>query len=228
MGLLGGFLLAWFLHAGFAQGARALGPVLTPEEMGCLLGSIHSDYRLYIGKIRYGATRLRPGSLYAGLVRQGGIDPRRLDDGPSSGHGAINDLIIYADTFEPWRTPAWRRLLADHEYFHARHLARGFDLPLVAFGDRAVDLHFHEALAWGYVARRADRGLYGELSRRERVELAARYREHLEGFRRFVMKHQPSAWAYYGKMLEAPGAPLRSADSGPAEVPEPAAGPETN
>lgn len=196
-----------------ACAAVAAGPDLTPDQISSLLASMHPDYKRYIGNIRYGTTRLRPATLYAGLVKQGGRDPRDPGDGPTIGRGAVNDLIIYADTFEPWRSAAWRALLADHEYFHARHLAKGFRIPTVGFGDSAADTDYVEALAWGYVLARAGDGAYGSLTPPERAEAARRYEDHFDGFRRFVMREQPSAWAHYGRFLPEPAllSPARSA-----------------
>jgi hypothetical protein len=177
---------------------------VTPDDVAALLASLHPDYHDYIAAVRYGRTRLRPLSLYAGLVRRGGLDPRDPDDGPRAGRGVSNDLIIYADTYETWRTPAWRRLLVDHEYFHARHLAHGLSAPVVGFGDARADTDYYEALAWGYVLSRDEQGVYGELSARERSEVAARYAEHRDRFHAFVMKEQASAWAHYGRFLPDP------------------------
>ncbi|HKY33976.1 MAG TPA: hypothetical protein VJV23_15705 [Candidatus Polarisedimenticolia bacterium] len=202
------------------------GPEATPGQIEALLAAMHPDYALYIGEVRYGASRLRPASLYAGLVRRGGRDPRDPADGPRSGRGVANDLIIYADTFEPWRSGAWRLLIADHEYFHARHLARGFRLPVVGFGDAQADTDYHEALAWEWVVRRAGEGIYGRLSPAESAEASSRYERHRDRFRRFVTGRQPSAWAHYGRFLPDP-AGLRMAASAPTAGPPPEAGPET-
>lgn len=203
---------------------RAEGPGLTPEKVESILASLHTDYRKYIGSVRYGATRLRPATLYAGLVKKGGIDPRSPEDGPLTGRGVRNDLIIYSDTFEPWRTPAWRKMITDHEYFHARHLGRGFNLPVVSFGRPGIDAHYYEALAWGYVRKRAAEGVYGEMTRKELGEIEARYREHHSGFHAFVMKQQASAWAHYGRFLPSPDEPIRSAASARQAAPAPEAG----
>jgi hypothetical protein len=184
--------------------ARAEGPEVTAEQVTALLASLHADYGLYIGSVRIGGSRLRPASIYAGLVRRGGRDPQDPRDGPQMGLGATNDLIIYTDTFESWRTTAWRRLLADHEYFHARHMAHGFPIPVVGFGDAQADADYYEALAWGYVLERAAGGAYGDLSPKERAEAAAQYENHFGRFQRFVLRRQPSAWAHYGRFLPPP------------------------
>jgi len=208
----------------------ASAPDATPDQIVALLTSLHPDYHLYIGDVRYGSSRLRPETHYAGLVRPGGDDPADPEDGPVAGRGAVNDLVIYADMFEIWRTPAWRLLVADHEYFHARHLAKGFDLPVVGFGRGDVDADYYEALAWEYVVRRSAAGLYGQLGRREAAEAAARYAEHYKRFFQFVMSAQPSAWAHYGRFLPDPlrqPLPLSSAGSAPPEAPRPGAARET-
>jgi len=203
--------------------AAASGPCLTPEEAVSILHSLHEDFGRYIGEVRYGTSRLRPGSIYAGLVRPGGNDPRLADDGPRMGLRAVNDLIIYADTFDLSASVAWRRLILDHEYFHARHMAHGFALPVVGFGDVTADADYYEALAWGYVVRRAEAGVYGELSAREAAEALSRYRRHRSAFRTFVFDRQPSAWAHYGRFLpaHADGAadvtPARAAPTGEIE-----------
>lgn len=222
--VLGGLCLALALAG---TGPEASVRELTPDQVAEILTALHPDYRLYIGSVRFGATRLRPATLYAGLVRSGGSDPRDPDDRPIARAGAVNDLIIYADTFEPWRSDAWRSLLADHEYFHARHLARGFNIPVVAFGDGRADAHYYEALAWGYVLRRAETGVYGELLDRERAEAMARYVEHRGGIQRFVRRRQPSAWAHYGRFLPEPDLLTRPAASAPTTGPGPEAGPGT-
>jgi hypothetical protein len=202
----------------------AAGPDVTPDQVASLLAAMHPDYERYIASVRYGPSRLRPASLYAGLVRRGGLDPRDPGDGPRSGRGVANDLIIYADTFEPWRSTGWRRLVADHEYFHARHGPGGAGVPVVGFGNRRVNEDYYEALAWGHVARQAAQGVYGDLTRGELAEAAARYREHQDRFRRFVMVAQASAWAHYGRFLPDPDVVTTPATA-PTATPGPAAGP---
>ncbi len=200
-------------------------PEVTPDQVAALLASIDPGYGRYIGAIRYGSTRTRPESIYAGLVRRGGVDPRLASDGPRPERGARHDLIIYADTFEPWRSRAWRLLLADHEYFHARHFARATGLPVVGFGAVRADTDYFEAVAWAYVATRAAEGVYGELAPRERAEAMERYREHREGFRRFIASRQPSAWAHYGRFLPEWDDRVSSGPAAPPAATSPAAGP---
>ena len=219
-------LAVWSAAALIALSCAAGRPAaaeVTPAQIASLLASMHPDYERYIASVRYGATRLRPASLYAGLVRRGGRDPRDPDDGPRSGRGIVNDLIVYADTFEPWRSEGWRRLLADHEYFHARHLAYGAQVPVVGFGDARVNEDYYEALAWGHVIGQASAGVYGELTQAERSEAARAYREHRERFRSFVMEAQASAWAHYGRFMPDPD--VTTPATAPTEAPGPAAAP---
>lgn len=198
------------------------GQATTPAHVAALLSDLHPDYARFIGTIRYGRTRLRPATLYAGLVKSGGADPRDPGDAPVRRGGAPNDLIIYADTFEPWRSAAWRRLIADHEYFHARHLAGGFAIPLAGFQDAAADGDYLEALAWGYVLERARGHVYGDLAPGEWSELRSRYSRHQERFRRFILARQPPAWAHYGRFLPDEDAAIRPL-SAPTAGPSPAA-----
>lgn len=219
--------LACVLAGGPSLAQQVAGSGSVTDEVAGMLAAMHPDYTEYIGSVRFGDSRLRPEGLYAGLVRRGGGDPRDPGDGPDRGPGVVNDLIVYTDTFEPWSSAAWRRLLADHEYFHARHFARGFTIPLVGFGTAEIDAHYCEALAWGYVVERAAAGAYGDLSRRERLEAEERYREHFTRFHRFVMRRQPTAWAHYGRFLPEPDGRLTSAESVPRATSSPAAGRET-
>ena len=221
-GILAPVILAALLIG--AAESIAGGFLTTPEETIATLATLHPDYQTYIAQVRFGGHRMKPAGIDAGLVRPGGRDPRDPADGPRMGRGERNDLIIYADTFDPDASAAWRLLLPDHEYFHARHLARGFDIPAVSFGQAQADHDYCEALAWGWVLQRARAGIYGALTARERAELAARYERHFEGFFRFVMQRQPAAWAHYGRFLprpevmsaasDAPAEPVPVADSG--------------
>ena len=196
----------------------------TPGQVTSMLASLHPDYASYISDVRYGPTRLHPATLYAGLVRSGGLDPRDPAQAPAPGRGATNVLIVYADMFEPWRSDAWRLLITDHEYFHARHLARGFDIPLAGFGVRRADTAYREALAWCWVLRRGLAGVYGPLSDREISEVSARYTENYEAFLGFVIERQASAWAHYGRFLPDLESLITQASSAPtAAIQHPAA-----
>ncbi len=192
-----------------APTVHARGRTLTSAAAERILASLHPDHSRWIGGIRLGDAGAEAG-IYAGLVRPGGRDPRDPRDAPVAGDGVVNDLVIFPHAFESRSSPSWIALVIDHEYFHARHLARGFPVPLVSFEGRA-DRDYLEALAWGWVLGRAAQGRYGALTASERSEVAARYRRHRDAFRRFVMDVQPTAWAHYGRFL-------REAEAGPRPV----------
>jgi hypothetical protein len=179
-------------------------PESTPAS---LLRELHPDYARYIHEIRVvslQAASVSPEGIYSGLVRPGGRDPRILDDTPIPGKGARNDVILYPSAMEPSRGTAWLRLILDHEYFHARHLAGSARVPLVDFGEAAANHGYYEAVAWDYVLERGLAGVYGELSVIDLREIRATYRRHFDPFRRFIQKRQPSAWLHYGRFLKDP------------------------
>jgi len=168
------------------------------------LKSLHPDSDLYIH-----AVRLMPGSssvvsregIYSGLVRIGGSDPRLREDAPVAGRGVRNDVILFDSTFDPRRGGGWSRLILDHEYFHARHLARAGAAPLVDFGDPAVNRDYYEATAWGYVLERAHLGIFGDLHEADIREVRASYKRHFEAIRAFILDRQPAAWTHYRRFM---------------------------
>jgi hypothetical protein len=179
-------------------------PEVTPAS---LLRDLHPDYAMYISEIHVVSTQeasVSPEGIYSGLVRPGGRDPRILDDTPIPGKGARNDVILYPSAMEPSRGKAWLRLILDHEYFHARHLAGSSRVPLVEFGEAAANHAYYEAVAWGYVLERGLAGVYGELSVIDFREVRATYRRHFHSFRRFIQERQPSSWVHYGRFLKDP------------------------
>ena len=192
--------------------AACLGAARSPEgearRLQETLAALHPDWNTYIGAVRPAGGAAA--NIYLGLVEPGGTDPRRLTDAPMPGHARRFDLLFYPGA-APEDGP-WGLLLLDHEYFHARHLARAADLPLPGFGEAAADRHFREAMAWGYNLRRSHDGIYGELPSERLAEVAARYREHRDAFERFVRERDVQAWAYYARLLPSP------ADAGPAET----------
>ena len=138
-------------------------PIATGDDFQQLLSAMHPDYTTYIGAIRTGSTRFHPVTLYMGLVREGGKDPTLPEDAPLIGRGVKNDVVVYADSREAGRSDGWAMLLIDHEYFHARHLARGDNTPVPSFGSPEVDRHFYEA-AWGTTWWKPRRGGYPTLT----------------------------------------------------------------
>jgi len=173
-------------------------------DSAALLRSLHADYESYIHAVRIvpdEGSGVSKEALYSGLVRAGGSDPRLRGDAPISGSGARNDIVLFGSAIDPARAPGWRRLILDHEYFHARHLAKGWRTPLVDFGDGGATHDFYEAAAWGYVWLRALDGTYGDLSPADLREVRALYERHFQAIRAFILKQQPSAWIHYGRFM---------------------------
>lgn len=185
------------------------GGILTAEVAAVTLARLHPDYSQYIHALRLvsaHAALVSPEPLYSGLVRVDGSEPRIAADSPATGRGARNDVLLFPSMLDPGRSPGWRELILDHEYFHARHLARGWPAPLVDFGSAEMNRSYYEALAWSYVVDRARQGVYGSLSAFDTREALATYRRHHQAIRREIMKRQPTAWAHYGRFLIDPEA----------------------
>lgn len=178
-----------------------------PYDPVRLLNELHPDAKKYVGALRIvaiGDARISTRSIYSGLVREGGVEPRDPEDAPQTGPGSRNDIVLFPSSFDPRRGEGWFRLILDHEYFHARHLAHGWGTPVVDFGDIVANRDYYEAVAWGYVLERARSGVYGRIGRADLREVEGIYRRHLEGLRRMISKRQPSAWAHYGRYLLEP------------------------
>lgn len=176
------------------------------RDLEAVLAEMHPDYRTYIGDVRPFPDGVDPRNVYMGLVRPGGRDPRRREDAPESRASGRYDLLVAPGTAAG--STAWTRLLLDHEYFHARHLARADHLPAPAFADPSANRHYHEALAWGQNLERTREGAYGGLPLHRLAEAQERYGKHRAALRQYVLRRQPAAWAYYGRFLpEFPAAP---------------------
>ena len=183
---------------------RAQVPIERHDDFQRILAAMHPDYASFVGSIHAGSTRFHPATLYMGLVRSGGKDPTLLEDAPILGRGVKNDIVVYSDSREAGRSDGWAMLLIDHEYFHARHLARGDKTPVPSFGDPEVDRHFYEAVAWGYNLTQADEGEYPTLTHADYLEAFRNYTMHFESFRDYVLRHDHHAWAFYRKFLPEP------------------------
>jgi hypothetical protein len=179
-------------------------PIETGDPFEQILARLHPDCFLYVGAVRAGETRFHPPTLYMGLVRAGGKDPTRIDDAPVLGRGVKNDIIVYADSKEAGRSAGWGMLLIDHEYFHARHLARGDRTPVPFFGDPDMDRHFYEAAAWGFNLAQAEEGQYPTLTHADYLEAFRNYSMHFDAFRDFILRHDYHAWAHYRRFLPDP------------------------
>ncbi len=185
-------------------------PIATGDDFEALLAKLHPDYARFVGSIRGGPSRFHPATLYMGLVRAGGDDPTCRDDAPMLGHGVKNDIIVYADSREAGRSLGWGLLLIDHEYFHARHLARGDATPTPSFGNSEADRHFYEAVAWGYNLAQADEGEYPGLTHADYLEAFRNYTMHFDEFRDFILRRDQHAWAHYKRFLPDPASRTRS------------------
>ncbi len=173
----------------------------SPTQLAGMLGELRPDYRQFVREIRRLPGSTTPAGHYMALVRPEGNDPLDPDDTPEAGPEVRNDIIFYFDSFELDRTPAWRLLLLDHEYLHAKHLGGGHQLPLVSFGSQENDRHFYEAAAWGFNVTEAIKGIYGPLSDREWAEVRSNHIRHRNAFRKMIERRQPSAWAYYSQLF---------------------------
>jgi len=194
--------------------------MLTEDGAALLLARLHPDYTRYIHALRIVSAqgaRASTGSIYSGLVREGGREPRLAQDAPVTGRGVRNDVVLFPGMMDPARSPGWRELILDHEYYHARHLARGWSAPLADFGDTAMNQSYYEALAWSYVVDRARHGVYQSLSAFDLREVEATYKRYHEALRKEILERQPTAWLHYGRFLvdpdENPG-PAKTAPAG--------------
>ena len=171
------------------------------HELEKLLETMHPDFRRYIRAVRPSPPGSAAADLYLALVRPHGRDPRLPGDRPRSGAGERYDLLVFPGASGPGISRAWSRLLVDHEYFHARHLARASGLPQPMFESHAANHHFHEALAWNQSLQRLTAGNYGALPPRRVREARQRYAEHRRALAQYVKKKQPSVWPYYVTLL---------------------------
>ena len=193
--------LASLALAGGIALAGPSSPQVEVTRLARALAALHADAALYIREVRPAAA---VAGAYMGLVRPGGADPRLPLDAPVPGRNRRYDLVVFDAPSEGTDVSAWTLLLLDHEYFHARHMARGDRMPYPSFPHDAAGRHFHEALAWGYNLSQAAAGQYGALAPERWSEAARRYRHHQDALRAFVQKRQPEAWAYYSRFLPDP------------------------
>lgn len=178
--------------------------IAATETPADLLLALEPDASRFIHDIRVmPAAAAGPGSesIYSGLVRIGGTNPLAAADAPASGKGAMNDIVLFADALGVGHSRAWTRMILDHEYFHARHLAGGWRTPMADFGESGANHAYYEATAWGFVIERALAGAYGELRPQEFREVRATYKRHYEGIRAFILGRQPTAWAHFGRFM---------------------------
>ncbi|HEV8202225.1 MAG TPA: hypothetical protein VGS03_19620 [Candidatus Polarisedimenticolia bacterium] len=159
-------------------------PVASTDPAESLLASLHPDYRLFIASIRplpegEGARA----SVYMVLVRPGASDAMARASAPLAGQGARNDILYDPGVLRSDRSMAWRQLLLDHEYFHARHLAGSTSVPLPSRAGAGFERHYFEAAAWGWSVAQARAGRYPGLREAEFREALDRLGDHLRAMR---------------------------------------------
>jgi hypothetical protein len=175
------------------------------------LATRRPDYTRYISSVR----PLAPGvgqRLYMALVRPGATDPGKRGSAPFAGLGARNDIVYDEAAILSGHSTAWRYLLLDHEYFHARHMAGATLLP-VARGD-AVELerHYNEAAAWGFNVAMARAGQYTGLREDEFREALDRLSEHYASLRALLKESDPERWSRVSELLRQPDRLIERAD----------------
>jgi len=177
-------LSATLLAAAFLVPAAWAGD---PDPAESLLASLHPDYHQFISSIRPLAEgEGARASVYMVLVRPGASDAKAAASAPLAGQGARNDILYDPGVLRSDRSLAWRQLLLDHEYFHARHLAGSTTVPLPAHQAQrgaAWERHYFEAAAWGWSVAQARAGRYPGLRESEFREALDRLGDHLRAMR---------------------------------------------
>ena len=200
------------------------GPRLDPPALVRALATLRPDYTRYIFSVR----PLAPGighRIYMALVRPGATDPAGRGSAPYAGPGARNDIVYDEAAIASGHSVAWRFLLLDHEYFHARHMAGATLLPLARGGPDAVERHYNEEAAWGFNVAEARAGRYPGLREDEFREALDRLSEHHAALRSLLKDADPKRWIRVSELLRRPAALLTSAGSPPSEAQRRPSGP---
>jgi len=188
---------------------------LDPSVLNRALAAIHPDYRLYISAVRPLAAGISR-RLYMALVRPGADDPAGHDSAPRTGPGARNDIVYDGEAIRVGHSLAFRYLLLDHEYFHARHLAGGTLLPLARGAGADVERHYNEAAAWGFNVAEARAGRYPGLRPDEFREALDRQGEHYAALKALMKEKDPGGWNRIAGLLRQPALLVKTAGSRPS------------
>jgi len=177
-----------------------------PMNAGTLaleLGSIRPDFPIYIGSLRpfSGAAGRR---IYMALVQPGATDPTRVASAPLAGRGARNDIVFDARAVMDGHSDAFRRMLLDHEYFHARHLAGTTSVPAPRSLPADLQTRYSEAAAWGFNVAEARAGRYAGLRPDEFREALDRYRDHYAVLRKMAAGRAGFEWEEISEALRRP------------------------
>jgi hypothetical protein len=217
--LLTGLLVAaggLFLSAGEAIPAPAeAGERLDAPALVRTLALLRPDYLRYISSVR----PLAPGvarRLYMALVRPGATDPAGKGSAPYAGPGARNDIVYDKASIATDHSTAWRSLLLEHEYFHARHMAGATLLPVARDGVPEVERHYNEAAAWGFNVAEARAGRYPGLRADEFREALDRLGEHYAALRALLKDADPERWSRISELLRRPESLLTPTGAPPA------------
>ena len=206
---------------GLTPGGSAPGASADRDPVS-ILSTIRPDYRAYIAGVRpiESKTMGQPSRvIYMALVKRGADDPTLDENAPHAGPGAQNDIIYDRSALDAGRSGAWVRLLLDHEYFHARHLAGATSLPLPRSGHAGVQSHFYEAAAWGFNVAEARAGRYAGLREDEFREALNKYGDHYRALRRLLEESEPENWRSFDDLLDRPAALVTKNDSPPRAAP---------
>jgi hypothetical protein len=191
-----------------AQGIDATG-------LARALSSLRPDCGLYIDTLR----PLAPGvgrNIYMALVQPGATNPGRRSSAPLAGPGARNDIVFDERAIGGGHSDAFILLLLDHEYFHARHLARTTTVPPAGRVPIEIERRFSEAAAWGFNVAEARAGRYPGLRLDELREALDRYRDHYLALRNLVERDDPGRWSALDLALQRPDL-VTTRDSAPSE-----------
>jgi len=154
--------------------------------------------------------------LYMALVRPGATDPGGRGSAPYAGRGVRNDIVYDEAAVSSGHSVAWSRLLLDHEYFHARHMAGATLLPVVHDEAPEVERHYNEAAAWGFNVAEARAGRYPGLRADEFREALDRLGEHYATLRALLKDADPERWSRIAELLRRPETLLTPAGAPPA------------
>jgi len=190
-------------------------PRLDQEALVRTLSLLRPDYPLYISSVR----PLAPGvarRLYMALVRRGATDPSGKGSAPNAGPGARNDIVYDEASIATGHSIAWRSLLLEHEYFHARHMAGATLLPVERDGAPEIERHYNEAAAWGFNVAEARAGRYPGLRADEFREALDRLGEHYAALRAILKDADPARWSRISELLQRPESLLTPAGATPA------------
>jgi hypothetical protein len=183
--------------------ARAASGLPTVGDLQAALAAMRPDYADYIGDLRAIEPDPRRG-IYMALVQPGATDPRSRGSAPLAGPGARNDIVFDAQAVTDGHTGAFRMLLLDHEYFHARHMAGATSVPIPEAVAPEVQRRFNEAAAWGFNIAEARDGRYPGLREDEFREALDRFRDHYTALRRLLERERPETWRAMADLLRRP------------------------